>query len=119
MAERYYGGIVWTNHALSRLSDRRLTQKMVYTAFQYPDNSLPLDNHGTMQYQKSFGSSVITVVAKKNDAREWVVISFWIDPPLPGSTDERKKIRYQKYMHSGFWGKLWMHLKRAMFNQDF
>jgi hypothetical protein len=78
-----------------------------------------LDGHGTIEYSKSIDNHLVSVVAKENDAGEWVIISCWVEPPYPGSVDEAKKLRYQQYLHSGFWGKLWLHLKRQLFGQDF
>jgi len=117
--ERFYGNAIWTNHALERLSQRGLSQKLAWTAFQYPDRSVKLGSDGSMQYQKAVGESVVTVVAKKNDGKQWVIISCWIDPPLPGTTDHFKKLRWQKYRQAGWLGKFWMQIQKNLFGLDF
>jgi hypothetical protein len=117
--QKKYGGVIWTNHALQRLSERGLSQKMAWTAFQYPEDSIKLDGSGTMEYRKSFGNSVVTVVAKKNDHRQWVIVSCWINPPIPGTIDARKKAWYKKFRAAGFWGKFWMEIKRAITGRSY
>lgn len=112
---RIYGGAIWTNHALERLGARGLTQELAWRAFQYPDHSKNGKQKGSWEYRKTFGSSTVTVIAKQNEKHEWIILSCWIDPPLPGYLDDRKKQAYQKYKKSGFWGQLWMDLKRDIF----
>lgn len=119
MAEKYYGEAIWTNHALKRLSDRGLSQKIAWKAFQYPDISTPLDHSGTMQYKKGIGSSLVTVVAKKNDQGKWLIISCWIDPPVPGSADDFKHRRWEKYRQSNWITKIWMQFQRTFLGLDF
>lgn len=104
---QYYGGAVWTNHALERLGQRGLTQELAWRAFQYPDKTLGGKN-GSKEFSKWVEKSKITIIAKQNDKYEWVIISCWIDPPLYGTSDYYKKEKYKKYQRSGFWGKLWM-----------
>ncbi len=109
-----YGGIIWTNHALERLVQRGLSQSDALSAFKNPDRSFPGKNPGSVEYIKKFSNSTITIIAKKNDRNEWVVISAWIDPPLPGSADWYKKQDYTKYQKAGFWGKLFLTLKHQL-----
>ena len=118
MPSRVYGHAIWTNHALKRLSDRGLTQKLAWTTFQYPDRSLPRADGSTI-YQKRHQSSVVTVVAKQNDTRQWVIISCWIDPPIAGSADDFKRRRYLKYRQSNLWNKFLMQLGKFFWGLDF
>ncbi|MDQ3239165.1 MAG: DUF4258 domain-containing protein [bacterium] len=110
--QTYYGNAIWTNHALERIGQRGLTQELVSNAFQYPDNSIPGKQSGTTEYQKRKGKSLITVIAKQNEKREWLILSCWIDPPLAGSIDIKKKEYWQSYKKAGFWGKFWLILKK-------
>lgn len=110
---KYYGNAIWTNHALERLGHRGLSQGLAWKAFQYPEKTLSGKN-GSSEYQKWFGKSKVTVIAKQNEKYQWVIISCWIDPPLEGTQDYYKKRRYIKYQKSGFWGKLWMDFLSAL-----
>jgi len=119
MSSKYYGDVIWTNHALTRLSQRGLTQKLAWTAFQYPEVSTRLDGQGTMEYKRSFGNSVVTVIAKRNDRRQWIILSCWIDPPLPGTLDAKRRQWYQKFRQAGFWKKLRMQLLSLLTGRDY
>lgn len=114
MPQVYYKGAIWTNHALLRLSERGLTQEIAGNAFNHPDKSMPGTESGTMRYQKRFGISLVTVVAKQNEKSEWIVLSCWADPPLPGSNDERRQKEYQRYKKATFWKKIWITALRQL-----
>lgn len=101
-------GLIWTTHALSRLTERRFTQHMARETFYQPDKVHPGREKGTTEYQKRFGQSRVTVIAKQNEQHEWIIISCWIDPPLPGTKDAMKKETYRRYQKAGFWKKVWM-----------
>ncbi len=72
-----HGGIIWTNHALERLGQRGLTQDLAWQAFNNPDRSFAGKVAGTTEYQKRFGQSLVTLIAKQKRRREWIVISAW------------------------------------------
>lgn len=109
-----YGGIIWTNHALERLGQRGLTQDLAWQTFNSPDCSIDGKKEGTIEYQKRFNHSLVTIIAKKNEKNEWVILSCWIDPPLPGTVDAKKKEEYRKYQKAGFWGKFFLTLKKQL-----
>lgn len=102
---RFYHGIVFTNHALSRLDDRWLTQEMVWQTIKSPVSESQSD--GAVRLTKPFGDHVVTAVVKQNERKELVVISCWIDPPIPGSRAYKEKENYRRYQKAGFWGKIW------------
>ncbi len=115
MSEQHYGGAIWTNHALDRLGQRGLTQELASQTFNRPDKSFPGKNPGTTECQKRFGNSLVTVICKQNDRREWIILSCWIDPPLYGTTDYNKKQDYLKSRKAGFLGKLWYTIRKQIF----
>ena len=114
MSENRYRNIIFTNHALSRLSERGFTQAMAYETFSNSDTQIESKNGGT-EFQKKFGGQTITVVAKQNEKYEWIILSCWIDPPLPGTRDSRLKADYKKYQKAGLWGKIFLTIKRQIF----
>lgn len=117
--QRVYGGAIWTNHALERLGARGLTQELARQAFQNPDYSGKGKQKDSWEYRKKFGDSQVTVIAKQNEKHEWIILSCWIDPPLPGYFDDRKKKAYQKYKKAGFWGQLWMDFTKDLFGRGY
>ncbi|RJQ24419.1 hypothetical protein C4577_07965 [Candidatus Parcubacteria bacterium] len=111
---RYYKGAIWTNHALERLDQRGLTQDLAAQAFNRPDNSIQGKKPGTIEFQKRVGKSLITIISKKNEKNEWIILSCWIDPPLPGSIDILKQEQYKKYQKAGFWKRLFISFKNQL-----
>jgi hypothetical protein len=109
-----FGNIIWTNHALERLDQRGLSQDLAYQTFKYPDKYEKGKQSGTWEYRKRFGKSLVTVIATQNEKKEWIVLSNWIDPPLPGSIDIKKQEYWKKYKQAGFWGKFWLILKKQI-----
>lgn len=111
---QHYGGIIWTNHALERLTQRQFPQDMALQTFRLPDKQFPGKQQGSFEYQKHFGPSLVTVIATQNERHEWVILSCWIDPPLPGTMDSKKKDEYKKYQKASTWGKFWMTFKKQL-----
>lgn len=114
MADRLYGGIIWTKHALERLGQRGLSQNLAYQAYKYPDKYFAGKKLGTTEYQKRVQNSLITLITSYTDDREVLVLSCWIDPPLYGTQDYYKKEEYKKYKKAGFWGKFWIGFKKQL-----
>ena len=73
--DKNYGGVIWTNHVLSRLSGRGIKQGDALATWRNPDKS-ELSN-GKWIYERTFGNQKIGVITKKNDKGEWVIISVW------------------------------------------
>lgn len=111
---KFFGNVIWTNHALQRLNQRGLTQPIAFQAFSNADKSLAGKNKGTTEYQKRFGNSLVTIIATQNEKNEWLILSCWIDPPLPGSIDIKKNEFWKLYKKAGFWGKFWLIFKRQI-----
>lgn len=109
-----YGGVIWTNHALERLHQRKLPQHIAFLAFSNPDTRTTGKQHGTIELQKAYKNSTITLIVKQNERKEWLVLSAWIDPPIYGTIDYKKKQSWKKYKKAGFWGKFWYHFKKQL-----
>lgn len=104
----HYRGLIFTNHALQRLDERRFPIAMAADTFNQPDASGPAKQPGAVEFRRQFGTSTVTVIAKQNERREWIVLSCWIDPPLPGTKDYKQRQRYHAYRKAGFWRKIWL-----------
>lgn len=96
-----YGGVIWTNHAMERLSQRGISQQMGHAAFVGADRQFAGKERDTTVFQKQFGELRVTLIGKQNEKKEWIVISAWVDPPLYGTADYRKKQEFGKYKKAG------------------
>lgn len=111
---KYYGDIIWTNHAMERLDQRGLTQKMAFECYSQPDKQFPGKNAGTTESIKRYGNSTVTVITKKNEKNEVLVLSVWIDPPMYGTEDYKKKKSYDRYQKASWWMKILLDFKEAL-----
>ncbi|GIW59637.1 MAG: hypothetical protein KatS3mg087_0703 [Patescibacteria group bacterium] len=112
--QKHYGSATWTTHALERLQARKLPQDLAYRTFTNPDHYSPGKKNDTWEYQKKFQNHQVTVVAKQNEQKQWIILSCWVDPPFAGSIDIRKQNFYKKYQKAGFWGKFWLTFLRQI-----
>lgn len=78
--DRNYGGVVWTNHALERLSQRGIKQGDAWATFQRPDQSRYAATKGAWIYYKTYGTERLEVVAKQNERKQWVILTVWSRP---------------------------------------
>jgi hypothetical protein len=111
--QREYAGAIWTNHALERLNQRGLTQYLAKEAFIKPDTTRP-GNNGSTVYEKTYHDSLISIVAKKNERGQWLILSCWINPPLPGTEDARKHEQWKMYKKAGFWTRILLTIKHQI-----
>ena len=78
--DKNYGGVIWTNHALSRLRERGISQGDAWATWRKPDQSRYAKSKGAWVYYRTYGDTKIEVVAKKNERGQWVVLSVWSSP---------------------------------------
>lgn len=78
--DKNFGGVIWTNHALNRMSRRGITQSDAWATWRRPDQSRHAKTKGTWVYYKTYGNKKIEVVAKQNEKKEWVILSVWSRP---------------------------------------
>lgn len=114
----YYKGAIWTNHVLDRLKERGLSQDKAGEVFLHPEKRFKGKQLDTVEYKKHFGNSLVTLIVKQNEKKEFIVISAWIDPPLPGTKDAKKKEKWlaykEKYHNASFWGKVYLTFKKQI-----
>jgi hypothetical protein len=110
----HFGGVIWTNHALERLKQRNMTQNMAFEAFSNADRVIPGKKLHTTEYQKRINNYFVTVIATKNEKNEWILLSCWVDPPMPGSIDVKKRNNYLAYKNASGWRKIWLTLKEQL-----
>lgn len=110
----YFGNLIWTKHSFIRMRDRGLPQDMALETFKRPDKTEPGTDKGSYRYVKQFDGSRVTVIAKQNERREWLILSAWIDPPMKGSKDEKERLEFARYQKASEWGKFWLSLKKQL-----
>jgi len=75
--DKNLGGVIWTNHALARLRERRIKQGDAWATFRRPDKSRYAAAKGAWVYYKTYGNQKIEVVAKQNERKKWIILSVW------------------------------------------
>ena len=102
--DKNFGGVIWTNHALTRMRDRGIKQGDAWATWRRPDQSRYAKSRGTWVYYRTFGSQKIEVVAKKTEKAsgpkgqrpggEWIILSVWSRPVRR----EKNKIRSKSFL---------------------
>lgn len=108
-----YGGVIWTNHALERIGQRGLTQELAMQTFNHPQESVK-GKEGSTQYRRWFGRSTVSVIAKKNERGEWLILSTWVNPPIEGTLDYKKQEVYKRYINTSGFLKILLFVKRHL-----
>ncbi len=75
--DRNYGGIIWTNHALARLTERGIKQGDAWAVWNRPDQSRYSNDKNAWIYYRTWHDTKIEVVAKQNEKKEWIILSVW------------------------------------------
>ncbi len=75
--DKNYGGVIWTNHALQRLKERGIKQGDAWATWRNPQQERYAQSQGAWIYYRTYGSTKIEVVAKKNEKGEWMILSVW------------------------------------------
>ena len=107
MSENSYKDLIFTNHALKRMKERGIKKDQVWETYN-SNSQLEYIRNGMSQKHKKFGDFEMSVIFKKNAKNEVIIVSCWVEPPLPGTKDAREKEWYQKYKNAGFWRKIWL-----------
>lgn len=117
--------VVFTTHAIDRMRERGIEGNLAHQTVKAPDNANPGKEKFTTEFVKKYDTYKITVIGKKNDIGEWLVLSVWRDPPLPGTKDYKKREKYYKKMektkrldkkmeNASFFGKLWITVRKQI-----
>lgn len=72
-----YKGVVWTDHALSRMKERGIPIDHALVTLNSPQESRRGSDKDAWVYYRTWGNDRIEVVSKQNEKREWVVLSVW------------------------------------------
>lgn len=92
---------------------RGITYQQIWETYKFPDEQIGSKN-AAVERIKKFGEYSVSIIYKHNERNEVVVLSCWMDPPLPGSTDAKEKEWWRKYKKSSFFGKFWLIFKKQV-----
>jgi len=102
-----FGGVIWTDHALDRIQERGIPKDYAISTFKSPD--ITENNNGKgVRLTKKIEDKTITLVITKNERSEPLAVSIWMDPPMVGTEDHRKKMRYNEYKKGSVGKKIWL-----------
>jgi hypothetical protein len=99
--------IIWTNHALKRVNDRKITQNQIIQTVSSPDSQLNSED-GSVEYVKEFGIQKIHAIIKENTKGELILLSCWVNPPNSGTSDFKNEKLQKEIKHSGPLKKMWL-----------
>ncbi|KKS95583.1 MAG: hypothetical protein UV71_C0005G0012 [Microgenomates group bacterium GW2011_GWC1_43_13] len=78
--DNHFGGVIWTNHALGRLTERGIAQGDAWATWKNPEHSKKGTAPGSWVYYRNYNGTQIEVVAKQNEKKEWIILSVWSKP---------------------------------------
>lgn len=96
--DRNFGGVIWTNHAISRMSQRGIKQGDAWATWSRPDESRHAKIPGAWIYYRTYGNDRIEVVAKKNGKGEWIILSIWSRPVFGQEIKSMKRESFWKHI---------------------
>lgn len=103
--DKNFGGIIWTNHAISRMQERGISQGDAWATWRNPDQSRPGTSKDTWVYYRTYNGLRIEVVASKNDKGEWIVLSVWSKLMNKNLHNKNKKITFLGLIREFFFGR--------------
>lgn len=97
--DRKFGGLIWTNHALERLSQRGIKQGDAWATWSRPDQSRKGASGDSWVYYRTWGDERIEVVTKKNERGETLVLSVWSKKTYGKPKESFLRFLLRKYLH--------------------
>lgn len=94
-----FGGVIWTNHVLSRMRERGIKQGDAWAAFRRPDQTKYAKVKGAWVYYKTWSNQKMEVIAKQNVHKEWIILSVWSKP----SSTRASPVYDKKSKPESFW----------------
>jgi hypothetical protein len=74
-----YKSLIFTKHALERMSARQITQDAVWRVLQSPDRSLPEDKPQTSRFIRQLNGRTYHVIATYlPDQKKTLIVSAWV-----------------------------------------
>jgi hypothetical protein len=99
--------IIWTNHALKRINDRKISENQIQNTISAPDSKLN-NTDGSIEYVREFGFQKVHAIVKENSEKELILLSCWINPPNTGTMDFKSEKLRKEIKHSSPIKKMWL-----------
>lgn len=99
--------IIWTNHAKERNKERQISQKWVEETVINPDKTIK-NEAGKLELKKEFGNFTVTVITTTSTEGKYLILSSWINPPIPGTIDYKNRSYFKKLRKAGNLKKFWL-----------
>jgi len=81
--KKEYLGVIFTDHAINRLHNRKVGQQKAYQTLKNPQKRQPGKTSGSFKFSRDFGDYLLQLVAKKDDKNQWIILTCWVkDSPL-------------------------------------
>lgn len=99
--------IIWTTHARERNSQRLISEDWITKTLNDPDESIQSSDQ-TIKHKKRFDHQTVTVITKFTDKGDSLILSSWINPPIPGSSDFKNQQRSNEMKKASNLKKIWL-----------
>lgn len=76
-SSRRYKELIFTNHALERLRQRKVSMGEAWATWKRPKKRTYAATKGAWKCERTWGDYQVEIVAKQNQRKEWVVLSAW------------------------------------------
>lgn len=76
--EREYGGVIWTNHAIDRLRQRKVHQSDAMAVMRKPEKTFPGKKDNTVKFIRTINDRRIHLVAALDEHKKWVVLTAFV-----------------------------------------
>lgn len=104
---------IWTKHALERNKERQITQSWIEATVNNPDYCSNIEG-GKIKSIKKFGTHEVTAITTKSDSGKYLILSAWINPPIPGTKDFKKENYYKNMKNSSGIKKILLIIKNQL-----
>lgn len=99
--------VIFTNHLLDRLKDRKISEDLIFKTVRNPNQSKREGDK--WELKKRFEKQTVTAIVKYEE-NKIIVLSAWIFPPSPQTEDDKKRNRYLENKKAGLFKKIWISL---------
>lgn len=113
MGKNEYKSLILTNHAIDRISQRAITEEDIWQTYKSPDFQEERKNNAVLR-SKRFKNYEISIIYKYSTENKPIILSVWMEPPIPGSKDAKEKEWWGKYKRAGFWGKIFLTFQKQI-----
>ena len=98
------GKVIYTNNVLQKFKEQNVSRDTIYNTMSFYDKTYAGNGPGVTVFQKNTSIGQVSVLAKRVQHGDWLVISYWIK----GNGQHHNAPRYSK---DSFWKRVLNDLK--------